>query len=433
MFLCAQVFKPVTQEIDISMSSFSSERLLEGCGRARLAWANGALAFVNASHAWMLKELVKHYPDSEGVDKPWMLAQDDEDRSEEVQLMSKYVMCSPEYSKCLKEALRNMPNGRGRGGREWYLMNRASTVVATRKILLPDVGVTERGRTPPLTIEGTKHQLLLITVDGRDDIVKWKLGLFNEFSDLSTDQQRLHEHIEYEDDGALHPALPEWAQGAIVFAEKGAASVAEKIITSNGIVPRRGDIIISPIHTDIVWRLLRAELSDFVYLYTIKGNLRYRIEKLGIEEGYERSDEQKLLCQAADMQRHAVERMELMYRHQPTIDADNASHMRSDAETSDAGIESDVATIAGFGIAVGNPAVRSWTHPYACPTCGLAYMKWGLCYAHMGNVQACSGPLRRNSLEELQIMCRSSEGKAEGSPSDIYFSREVMRDCVSIG
>ena len=88
--------------------------------------------------------------------------------------------------------------------------------------------------------------------------------------------------------------------------------MAEKIIKSNGSAPRRGDIIISPIYSDIVWRLLRAELSDFVYLYTIKGNLRYRIEKLGIEEGYDRTDEQKYLCKAADMQRDAAERMERM-------------------------------------------------------------------------------------------------------------------------
>ena len=124
----------------------------------------------------MLRELVKHYPDSEGVDKPWIMAQDDEGRSEELQLMSKYVISSPEYDSSLKCALASMPKGKGqgkgKGGREWYLMSRAGTVVATRKIMLRDVGVTERGRTSPLTIEGTKHQLVLLTVDGGDDIVK---------------------------------------------------------------------------------------------------------------------------------------------------------------------------------------------------------------------------------------------------------------------
>ena len=129
----------------------SSECAPQGCGRARLAWANGALAFVNAPHAWMLGELVKHYPDSEGVDKPWIMAQDDEGRSEELQLMSKYVICSPEYASSLISALANNPKGKG-SGREAYLMSRAGTVVATRKIMLRDVGVTERDRTAPLTI-----------------------------------------------------------------------------------------------------------------------------------------------------------------------------------------------------------------------------------------------------------------------------------------
>ena len=54
----------------------------EECIHARLAWANGALAFVNGPHAWKLREVVKHYPGSEGVDKPWIMAQDDEGRSE---------------------------------------------------------------------------------------------------------------------------------------------------------------------------------------------------------------------------------------------------------------------------------------------------------------------------------------------------------------
>ena len=152
----------------------------------------------------------------------------------------------------------------------------------------------------------------MITVDGRDDIFKWKVGLFRAFSDLPKDQQRLHKHIQYEDDGGQHLALPEFAHGAVVFTEEGAASVAEKIIKSNEIVPRRGDIIISPIYRDVVWRLLRVELSDMVHLYTIKGNLRYRIEKLGIEEGYDRSDEQKYFCKAADVQRDAIQRKERM-------------------------------------------------------------------------------------------------------------------------
>ena len=87
----------------------------QGCGRARLAWANGALAIVQAPHAWMLKELVKYYPDSEGVDKPWIMAQDDEGRSEELQLMSKYLISSDEYSDSIIHTLGNSPKGKGKG------------------------------------------------------------------------------------------------------------------------------------------------------------------------------------------------------------------------------------------------------------------------------------------------------------------------------
>ena len=377
-----------------------------GCGRARLSWANGALAFVNGPHAWMLKELVKHYPDPEGVLKPWITAVDIDGKVEELELMSKYVLCSPENEKALILALSDNPKGKGKG-REAYLMSRAGTIVERRRIMLHGVGITEKGRTTPLTVEGTHHQLVLITVDGRDDIVKWKLGLFSAFDNMSEEQQTLHAHIEHDNDEKPPAALPEWAKGAIVLMEKGATSVAEHIIKSNDIVPQKGDIIISPAFTDIVWNLLRTELAEFVFLYTIKGNLRYRIEKLGIEDGYDTNETQKELCKAADKQRDDIERMERITK--PAV------------ATSGAGLDLDAfATGDDAGVAADDPPIRSWTHPYACPTCGLAYMKWGLCYAHMGDSEECSGLLRLHSFEELQQICRAAAPKAEGSPSDLF-------------
>ena len=86
-------------------------------------------------------------------------------------MMSKYVISSPEYAPSLMRALANNPKGKG-SGRDAYLMSRSGKVVATRKIMLRDVGVAQKGTTAPLSIEGTKHQVVLITVDRRDDIVK---------------------------------------------------------------------------------------------------------------------------------------------------------------------------------------------------------------------------------------------------------------------
>ena len=154
-------------------------------------------------------------------------------------------------------------------------MSRAGTIVKTLKVMLPDVAIIEKGRTnPPLTAEGTEQQLVVITVEGRDDIVKWKLGLFSAYEYMSEEQQMLHQSIDHHNDDDPPSALPEWANGAIVLVEHGGMASAEHIIKSNEIVPRKGEIIISSAFSDIVWNLLRTELADFVFVYTIKGNLR---------------------------------------------------------------------------------------------------------------------------------------------------------------
>ena len=375
-----------------------------GTGRARLSFTNGALAFVSGPHSWMLQEIVKYRPDDKGVDKPWLPAVKPETGEEkELMLMSKYVLCSPENAGVLLIALSHNPKGKGKG-REAYLMSRAGTIVETLRIMLHDVGMTEKGRTPPLTAEGTEQQLVLITVEGWDDIAKWKLGLFSAFKHMSDEQQILHEHIDHYNDDDPPGALPKWANGAIVLVEQGGTAGAEHIIKSNSIVPQKGDIIISSAFSDILWNLLRTELADYIYLYTIKGNLRYRIEKLGIEEDYERSESQKILCRVADKQRDALDRMERMMKlltTKPDVGLDLVAQTTEDAVAED-------------------PIIRPWTHPYACPKCGLAYMKWGLCYAHMGNAEECSELLRLHQYQELQQMCRDAAPKAEGSPSDLF-------------
>ena len=380
-----------------------------GCGRARLSWANGALSFLNGPHAWMLGELVRYYPDSKGVDKPFLPVVDPETGEQmELPLMSKYVLSSPENSGVLVMALAHNPKGKGKG-REAYLMSRAGTIVSTKKIMLPDVSVIERGRTRrPLTAEGTEQQLVVISVEGRDDIVKWKLGLLSAREHMSEDQQVLHQCTGHDPDDERSVALPEWANQAIVLVEQGGMEAAKHIIQSNKTALRKGDIVISSAFSDLIWNLLKTKIHDFVFMYTIKGNLRYRIEKLGIEQGHDVTAEQRTLCRIADEQTDALQRWERMMG-KPAVPPGWGVAMTED----------DLVALPTDEKAA-ESVVRSWTHPYACPKCGLAFMKWGLCYTHMNNCEACDELMSDYSLDELLEICRTAEPKAEGSVNGLF-------------
>ena len=129
--------------------------------------------------------------------------------------MSKYVLCSPENSGVLTIALTTNP-AYATGGRQAYLMSRAGTIVHTMEIRFKNVGVTITGRTPPLTAEDTEQEWVVVTVEGRDDIVKWKLGLFSSVEHMSVEQKVLHEHIDHcdgEQNLEYDPPgfLPDWA------------------------------------------------------------------------------------------------------------------------------------------------------------------------------------------------------------------------------
>ena len=88
-------------------------------------------------------------------------------------------------------------------------MSRAGTIVDTHKIKFRNVNVIQRGKTQPLTAEGTEQHLVVLTVEGRDDIIKWKLGLFAAAEHMSRQQRTLHEHIDHHNDNNPLGALPE--------------------------------------------------------------------------------------------------------------------------------------------------------------------------------------------------------------------------------
>ena len=403
------MMEPTAVNEDVIEHSFSTSEAPRGTGRARLSWANGALAFVDAPHAWMLKELLIRYPDEEGVDWPYLPAIDPEtNERSELKLMSKYVLSSPEVSGILIMALAHNP--KGSAGRERYLMSRAGTVVRSHKVMLPGVSVIEVGRTKhALTAEGTEQQLYVITVDGRDDVVKWKLGLLSANKHMSGNQKALHQCTGYDPDGDYPSYSPDWANGAIVLVEQGGLEGAKHIIKSNKIPLRKGDIVVSTAFSDLVKTLLRTELQDFVWMYTIKGNLRYRIEKLGIEDGNElQTEEQRMLCEVADRQ------VDTLRRWEDVMGKPEVPHGWAVVMT-----EGDLDALPTNEAAAAS-AIRAWTHPYACPKCGLAYMKWGQCYAHMGNCMACRDLVAEYSQEELQVLSRVSEARAEGSVADLF-------------
>lgn len=397
--------------------------------RARLPWSNGALGFLQGPHAWMIEELVSFHPDEDGVDKPWVRARAEDGSMKDVKLMSKYVLSSP---LCYDDLLLALQHGkRPQGGpvqnppgvraRDAYLMSRAGTAVETCKIELQGTEVAERGRSAPLGMRGTDQKAIVISMDGREDVIKWKLGFFTESADMTFGQMQLSKWTQYDKDLGEYPALPKWANGAIVFAADGAEETVKAILKWNNVVPRDGDIILCPVfgsvHTVLEQAVndsLKLALGSFVYLLTIKGNLRYRIEKLGIEgEDGQYSDKQKVLRKIADMQRYSSCLRESSF----TAARQFLDHVRGEGEES---------RNAGASAAAASVGIRPWEHPYACPTCGSAYTRWGLVYAHMGMSEACGIP-NGYSFGELQKICREAAARVEGASSDL-FSIQVTID-----
>ena len=181
--------------------------------------------------------MVKYAPDDKGEDKPWLPAVKPETGEEkELMMMSKYVLCSPDYAGELVAALATNPEGKG-SGREAYLMSRAGTIVDTHRIRFSNVDVFQRGKSQPFTLEDTEHHIVVITAQGRDDIIKWKLGLFTGSEHMSMQQRTLHEHIDHDNDDNPTGAVPDWANGAIVLVECDSSDEARRILENNNVTP----------------------------------------------------------------------------------------------------------------------------------------------------------------------------------------------------